>query len=188
MPQSPRTSPLVNRKLTWHRLLRSGIWNREWNLWLGGRFSFNQNFQNFETAANGREISRKVFRNSGNCLISEMRTIQWKILEIPGAKLNDKKTSAKIVFENLGIPREVALYFGNFGKCCSYFLVERKVLSSPSDNRLLAFAKVHWHVNSRFLIILVTNFPALSNWNFPQVTGFVASHGHGVFDGHHVLR
>ena len=25
MPQSPRTSPLVDRKLTYHRLLRSGI-------------------------------------------------------------------------------------------------------------------------------------------------------------------
>ena len=59
------------------------------------------------------------------------------------------------------------------------------ILSSPSDNRLLAFGKVgkvHWRVNSHFL--LVANVPALitrhvwalSNWNFPQVTGFIASH------------
>ena len=50
------------------------------------------------------------------------------------------------------------------------------ILSSPSDDRLLAFGKVgkvHWRVNSRFR--QVANFPALSNWNFPQVTGFVAS-------------
>ena len=38
-----------------------------------------------------------------------MRTFQPKILEIPGAKLNGKKTSGKKVSENLGIPREVVL-------------------------------------------------------------------------------
>ena len=36
-----------------------------------------------------------VSRNSGNCLIFEIRTIQSKILEIPGAKLNGKKSSVK---------------------------------------------------------------------------------------------
>ena len=36
-----------------------------------------------------------------------------------GAKLNGKKTSGKIFSKNLGIPREVVLFFGNFGKCCS---------------------------------------------------------------------
>ena len=34
-----------------------------------------------------------VSRNSGNCWISEMRTIQPKILEIPGAKRKGKKTA-----------------------------------------------------------------------------------------------
>ena len=34
-----------------------------------------------------------VSRNSENCWISEMRTIQPKILEIPGAKLKGKKTA-----------------------------------------------------------------------------------------------
>ena len=37
----------------------------------------------------------KVSRNSGNWSISEMRTIQPKILEIPGDKLNGKTTSGK---------------------------------------------------------------------------------------------
>ena len=46
-------------------------------------------------------------------------TIQPKILEIPGAKLDGKKTSGKNVFEHLGIPREVVLFFGNFEKSCS---------------------------------------------------------------------
>ena len=61
----------------------------------------------------------KVPRNSENCLILEMRTIQRKILKIPGAKLNGKKIREN-VFENLGIPREVVLVFANFGKCCSF--------------------------------------------------------------------
>ena len=46
-------------------------------------------------------------------------TIQPKILEIPGAKLDGKKTSGKKFFEHLGIPREVVLFFGNFEKSCS---------------------------------------------------------------------
>ena len=48
-----------------------------------------------------------------------MQNIQPKILEIPGAKWNGKKTSGKKFFENLGVPREVDLFNGNFGKCCS---------------------------------------------------------------------
>ena len=48
-----------------------------------------------------------------------MQTIQPKITEIPGAKLNGKKTSAKKKIENLGISREVVLFYGNFGKYCS---------------------------------------------------------------------
>ena len=46
-------------------------------------------------------------------------TIQPKILEIPGAKLDGKKTSGKKFFEHLDIPREVVLFFGNFEKSCS---------------------------------------------------------------------
>ena len=45
------------------------------------------------------------------------------------------------------------------------------ILSSPSDNRLLAFGKVgkvHWRVNSRFLP--VANFPALTTRQmFPRL-------------------
>ena len=59
----------------------------------------------------------KVSINSGNRFISEMRTIQPKILEIPGDKLNGKKTSGKkisaIWYTSLGCP-----HFGNFWKCC----------------------------------------------------------------------
>ena len=48
-----------------------------------------------------------------------MRTGQPKILEIPEAKLDRKKTSGKKFFENFGIPLEVVLFFESFGKCCS---------------------------------------------------------------------
>ena len=43
-----------------------------------------------------QKFPEKVSRNSGNYWISEMPTIQPKILEIPRAKLNGKKTSGKI--------------------------------------------------------------------------------------------
>ena len=39
--------------------------------------------------------------------------------EFLGAKLNGKKSSVKNVFENLGIPREIVLFFGSFEKYCS---------------------------------------------------------------------
>ena len=62
-----------------------------------------------------KSVPSKVSRNSGNYWVSEMPTIQPKAIpEIPGAKLNGKNT-----IENLGIPREVVLCFGNFGRCCS---------------------------------------------------------------------
>ena len=45
-----------------------------------GRFHSTKTFENLGTAEDGAEISRKKY------WISEMRTIQPKILEIPGAK------------------------------------------------------------------------------------------------------
>ena len=60
----------------------------------------------------------KVSRNSVNCKISEMRTIQLKILEIREQSWMERKLPKRI-FENLGIPHEVVLCVGNFWKCCS---------------------------------------------------------------------
>ena len=65
--------------------------------------------------SNGIEISRRGFRN---CWICEMRTIQAKILEIPGEKLNGKKTSKKTfptIWVNLA---RLPSFFRNFRKCC----------------------------------------------------------------------
>ena len=59
-------------------------------------------------------------------------------------------------------------------ECCSARSTGQiiaNILSSPSDNRLLAFGKVgkvHWRVNSRFLP--VANFPALTTRQmFPRL-------------------
>ena len=66
-------------------------------LYTMGAFHSTKTFENLETPANGTEFPRKKFfsRNSESCCISEMRTIQPKILQIPGAKLNGKKISWK---------------------------------------------------------------------------------------------
>ena len=56
---------------------------RKFWLWLTvGTFHLNKTFKNLETAANVAEISFKSFQKfrPGNCWISEMRTIQPKIL------------------------------------------------------------------------------------------------------------
>ena len=99
-----------------------------------GAFHSTTTFETLETAANGTEISRKSFRNPGNGWISEMRTTQPKFLEIFACKvarnMDNRKTQSFYYpcterklpgkfFENLGIVREVVLFYGNFWKCCS---------------------------------------------------------------------
>ena len=69
------------------------------NLEIRGAFHSTKTFENLETAANDAEFSGKVSINSGNLLISEIRTIQLKIQEIPRQKLNEKKTSGKKVLK-----------------------------------------------------------------------------------------
>ena len=65
-----------------------------------------------------QEFPGKVSRNSGNCKISEMRTIQLKILEIPRANLNGKKTTGKN-FRKFGYTSRGCPLFWKFLKCCS---------------------------------------------------------------------
>ena len=61
-----------------------------------GRFPFNQNVRKFGNSGKWYKIfPGKVSRKSENCSISKKRTIQRKILEIPGAKLNGKKNPGK---------------------------------------------------------------------------------------------
>ena len=66
-----------------------------------------------------RNFPAKVFRNPGNCWISEVQTIQPKITEIPGAKLNGKKTSAKKEIRKCRYTSRGCPLLCNFGKNCS---------------------------------------------------------------------
>jgi len=65
-----------------------------------GRFPFDQKFRNFR---NGDKwygnFQGKVAENPENCWISEKRTIQPKILEIPGWKSNGTEISRKICWK-----------------------------------------------------------------------------------------
>ena len=58
-----------------------------------------------------QKIPGKVSRSSESCQISEMPTIQPKILETPGAKLNGKKISGEKISK---IWVYLARLFGNF--------------------------------------------------------------------------
>ena len=91
--------------------LEKPIWREETR----DAFHSTKTFENLEKAANGTKISHKSFQKLRKLLIFRMQTIQPKILEIPGAKLNVKKTSGR----KFDIPREVVLFFGNFRQCCS---------------------------------------------------------------------
>ena len=58
-----------------------------------------------------RKMSGNVPRNSGNYWISEMWTIQPKILDFPAAKSNRNENSPEEIFANLGITCELALFW-----------------------------------------------------------------------------
>ena len=60
-----------------------------------------------DTAANSTEISRKSFQKIRELLNFRSANYEPKLLEIPGAKLNGKKTPGKIFQKLLGMPREV---------------------------------------------------------------------------------
>ena len=89
-----------------------------------GHFPFNQNFRKFGNSGNGTEISGKVSGNSWNCWISEMRTIQPKILEILGAKLNGKETSGKRHFRKFGYTSRGFRLVWKFWKMLFHSLLE----------------------------------------------------------------
>ena len=59
--------------------------------------------------ANSTEISQESFQKFRKLLNFRSANYQPKILEIPGAKLNGKKTPGKIFQKILGIPRDVVL-------------------------------------------------------------------------------
>ena len=78
-----------------------------------GRFPFNQKtFENLETAANGTEISWKSFQKFRKLLNFRNANHSTENFRNSGSKVEWKENFREIFFENLGIPREVVLFFG----------------------------------------------------------------------------
>ena len=93
-----------------------------------GAFHSTKTFENLETAANGTEISWKSFQKFRKLL--NFRNVNHSTENLnSGSKVEWKENFQENFFDNLGIPREVVLFFGNVGKsslpvqstekCCS---------------------------------------------------------------------
>ena len=92
-----------------------------------------------------QKFSGKVSRNSGNCKISEMRTIQLKILEIPRAKLIGKKGTGKN-FRKFGYSSRGCALCWKFLKMLFHLLLEIAENSSRtfwSNGKRPLFSKSH---------------------------------------------
>ena len=76
-------------------------------------------FENLETAANGAAIFRKSFQEIWKLLNFRNANHSTENSRNSGSKVEWKENSGKKSFENLGIPREVVVFFENFGKSCS---------------------------------------------------------------------
>ena len=92
-----------------------------------------------------QEFPGKVSRNSGNCKISEMRTIQLRILEIPRAKLNGKKTTGKN-FRKFGYSSRGCALCWKFLKMLFHLLLEiaeNSIRTFWSNGKRPLFSKSH---------------------------------------------
>ena len=71
----------------------------------------------FENLENGAEISRKRFQKFWKVLNFRNENHSTENSGNSGSKVEWKENFRGNIFENLGITREVFLFFGNFGKC-----------------------------------------------------------------------
>ena len=89
-------------------------WNTNFRLehsdWELGCFPLNQNFRKLGNSGKWYRNFPEKFPEIPKLLNFLMGTSQPKMLEIPGANLSGKKTSAEKFFANLGIPREVVFF------------------------------------------------------------------------------
>ena len=85
-----------------------------------GRFPIysTKTFEKLETTANGTDIFRKSFQKFWKLLNFQNANHSIKYSRNSGNKVECKENFWEIS-ENLSIPREVFLFFGNFAKCCS---------------------------------------------------------------------
>ena len=83
------------------------------------RFPFNQNFRNFRNSGKWYRNFPEKFEKSGKRLNFRNASHSTDISgNFPVQSCTDRKLPGKL-FENLGIPREVVLFYGNLWKCCS---------------------------------------------------------------------
>ena len=88
----------------------------QWQKEALGAFHSTKTFENLETAANGTEISWKSFQKFQKLLNFRNANDSTENFRNSGSKVEWKENFREIFFENLGIPREVVLFFGNVGK------------------------------------------------------------------------
>ena len=86
---------------------------------VNGCFPFNQNFRKCG-------LSGKWYRNFSSKYPEIPETVEFRNANHStaksrnsGSKVEWKDNFQEKIFENLGIPCEVVVFFGNFGKCCS---------------------------------------------------------------------
>ena len=84
-----------------------------------GAFHSTKTFENFETAAIGTEMSRKSFQKFRKLLNFRNANHSTENSRNFGNKVEWKENFGENIFENLGIPCEVILFFGNFREYCS---------------------------------------------------------------------
>ena len=110
---------------------------------------YSQAIEKLETVANGTEISPKSFLKFWKLLISEMRTFQPKILAIPGAKWNGKKTSGKILSKRFGYTFRGWPLFWKFWKMLFHSLLE--VVANSKPTFWLIFWRSFTHNNTHYV-------------------------------------
>ena len=83
------------------------------------RFPFNQNFRNFRNSGKWYRNFPEKFEKSGKRLNFRNASHSTDIFgNFPVQSCTERILPGKF-FENLGIPREVVLFYGNLWKCCS---------------------------------------------------------------------
>ena len=82
-----------------------------------GAFHSSKTFENLETVANGTEMSPKSFQKFRKLLNFRNVNHSTENSRNLGSKVEWKANSREKFLENMGTPREVVLFCGNFGQC-----------------------------------------------------------------------
>ena len=80
----------------------------------GDAFHLTKNSEIFETGTNGTEISREKFQKIRKLLNFRKADHSTENSGNAGMKIKWNRNFQENMFENLGIPHEVVLFFGNY--------------------------------------------------------------------------